>query len=124
MKGNLAAATSTGGLTNKLPGRVGDSPVIGAGTYACDATCALSATGDGEFFIRAVLAYDVSARMEYGGSTLTRATTEGLARVARLGGTGGLIAVDRNGAVAMPFNTEGMYRGCARPGAKFVTEIF
>ena len=122
--GNLAAATSTGGMTNKLPGRVGDSPLIGAGTYANNATCAVSGTGDGEFFIRAVLAHDVSARMAYGGATLAAAARDALAHVARLGGTGGLIAVDRRGRIALPFNTEGMYRGYVRAGEAPLTAIF
>jgi isoaspartyl peptidase/L-asparaginase-like protein (Ntn-hydrolase superfamily) len=122
--GNLAAATSTGGLTNKLAGRVGDSPVIGAGTYASNATCAVSATGDGEFFIRAVLAHDVSARIAYGGATLDDAAREALANVAALGGTGGLVAVDRSGRIVLPFNTEGMYRGHVREGEEPVTAIF
>jgi L-asparaginase / beta-aspartyl-peptidase len=122
--GNLAAATSTGGMTNKLPGRVGDSPLIGAGTYANNATCAVSGTGDGEFFIRAVIAHDVSARMAYGDATLATAAGEALAHVRRLGGTGGLIAVDRRGRIALPFNTGGMYRGYVRAGEEPVTAIF
>jgi isoaspartyl peptidase/L-asparaginase-like protein (Ntn-hydrolase superfamily) len=114
--GNLAAATSTGGFTNKMAGRVGDSPVIGAGTYAGNATCAVSGTGSGEHFMRAVLAYDVAARMRYRGETLATAARRALARVTALGGDGGLIAVDRRGNVAMPFASEGMYRGHARNG--------
>ncbi|MGA7275154.1 MAG: isoaspartyl peptidase/L-asparaginase, partial [Candidatus Udaeobacter sp.] len=109
--GNLAAATSTGGTTNKRPGRVGDSPIIGAGTYANDATCAVSATGDGEYFIRATVGHDVSALMEYRGMSLEEATQAVLDKVAKLGGTGGLIAIDRQGNIALPFNTSGMYRG-------------
>src|SRR5207253_589228 len=100
--GNLAAATSTGGMTNKLAGRVGDSPIIGAGTYANNSTCAVSATGDGEFFIRAVLGYDISARIEYGGETLGVAARRALARVAALGGSGGLVAIDRAGHIVLP----------------------
>lgn len=114
--GNLAAATSTGGYTNKLPGRVGDSPLVGAGTYAENATCAVSATGTGEHFIRAVAAHDVAARMRYRGATLAQAASGALDRVAALGGDGGLIAVDRAGNIAMPFVSEGMYRGWARRG--------
>lgn len=114
--GNLAAATSTGGYTNKMVGRVGDSPIIGAGTYADNATCAVSTTGIGEYFIRAVVAYDVAARMRYLGETLGLAARRALARVVALGGDGGLIAVDRAGKVAMPFVSEGMYRGIARGG--------
>jgi len=110
--GNLAAATSTGGYIGKLPGRIGDSPIIGAGTYADNRCCAVSGTGRGELFIRSVLAYDVAARMQYRGQSLQRAAAAALANIARLGGTGGLIAVDRRGNVAMPFNSEGMYRAC------------
>ena len=123
-QGNLAAATSTGGMTNKLPGRVGDSPLIGAGTYANNATCAVSGTGDGEFFIRAVLAHDVSARMAYARTTLAAAARAALERVQALGGTGGLVAVDRSGRIALPFSTEGMYRGYVRAGGELVTAIF
>jgi L-asparaginase / beta-aspartyl-peptidase len=122
--GNLAAATSTGGTTNKLPGRVGDSPIIGGGTYANNATCAVSATGDGEYFIRATVAHDVSALMEYRGMRLSDAAQTVLDKVAKLGGTGGLIAVDRDGNIALPFNTAGMYRGHIDPNGKFVIEIY
>lgn len=114
--GHLAAATSTGGMTLKRFGRVGDSALIGAGTYAEDATCAVSATGHGEFFIRAVAAHDVAARMRYGGRTLGQAAAESIARVGALGGTGGLIAVDRQGNVALPFNSAGMYRAWRSSG--------
>ena len=107
--GRLAAATSTGGYTGKLPGRVGDSPIIGAGTYA-DERCAVSGTGLGEAFMRTVLAYDVAARMRYQGEKLARASAAALARIADLGADGGLIAVDRRGSIAMPFSSEGMYR--------------
>lgn len=113
--GHLAAATSTGGMTNKLPGRLGDSPLIGCGTYADDRTAAVSCTGHGESFIRVAAAHDVCARMAYGGASLEAATHavvhEALPAVQ---GTGGLIAVDRQGNVCLPFNTEGMYRGIAR----------
>ena len=122
--GNLAAATSTGGTTNKRPGRVGDSPIIGAGTYANNATCALSATGDGEYFIRATVGHDVSALMEYRGMSLKEAAQAVLDKVAKLGGTGGLIAIDRQGNVTLPFNTSGMYRGYVDPNGKFVVEIY
>ncbi len=115
--GHLAAATSTGGMTNKLPGRLGDSPLIGCGTYADDRTAAVSCTGHGESFIRVAAAHDVCARMAYGGASLESATHavvhEALPAVQ---GTGGLIAVDRQGNVCLPFNTEGMYRGLARVG--------
>ncbi len=108
--GNLAAATSTGGMTNKKFGRIGDTPVIGAGTYADNASCAVSCTGHGEFFIRRVAAYDVSARMNYKGLTLDQAAAETIASLTELGGEGGLIAVDAAGNIAMPMNSEGMYR--------------
>jgi len=109
--GNTAAATSTGGMTNKKWGRVGDSPMIGAGTYANNATCAVSCTGSGEYFIRGVVAYDVSCLMEYKGLTLQEAAAEVIQnRILKIGGDGGLIAVDAQGNIAMPFNTEGMYR--------------
>ena len=115
--GHLAAATSTGGMTNKLPGRLGDSPLIGCGTYADDRTAAVSCTGHGESFIRVAAAHDVCARMAYGGASLEAATHavvhEALPAVQ---GTGGLIAVDRQGNVCLPFTTEGMYRGLARVG--------
>jgi beta-aspartyl-peptidase (threonine type) len=122
--GNLAAATSTGGTTNKLPGRIGDTPVIGAGTYANNQTCAVSCTGDGEYFIRAVAAHEVSALMKYRGMTLQDAAQTALDSVKQLGGTGGLIAIDRNGDIALPFNTNGMYRGYVDPNGKFVVEIY
>jgi beta-aspartyl-peptidase (threonine type) len=109
--GNIAAATSTGGMTNKRFGRVGDSPMIGAGTYANNKTCAVSCTGSGEYFIRGVVAYDVSALMEYKGLSLSEAASEVIQhRILEIGGDGGLIAVDALGNVTMPFNTEGMYR--------------
>lgn len=108
--GNLASATSTGGMTNKKFGRVGDTPLIGAGTYA-DETCAVSCTGHGEFFMLGVTAYDVAARMKYKGLELHEAVTETISRLTEIGGEGGLIAVDANGNVTLPFNSEGMYRG-------------
>ena len=122
--GNLAAGTSTGGMTNKRFGRVGDSPIIGAGTYANNATCALSATGYGEYFIRTVVGYDVSAQMEYQQKSLGDATVATLAKVAKLGGDGGVIAIDRAGHVAMPFNTAGMYRGFRLSTGEQTIEIF
>ncbi|SIQ95381.1 isoaspartyl peptidase/L-asparaginase family protein [Pontibacter lucknowensis] len=110
--GDLAAATSTGGMTNKNYNRIGDSPVIGSGTYANNDTCAISCTGHGEFFIRAVVAYDVSCLMEYKGYTLQEACDEVVMdKLVRFGGEGGLIAVDNKGNIALPFNSEGMYRG-------------
>jgi L-asparaginase / beta-aspartyl-peptidase len=122
--GNLAAATSTGGTTNKLAGRIGDSPIIGAGTYANNATCAVSGTGDGEYFIRATVGHDISALMEYRKMKLQDAAQAVLDKVAKLGGTGGLIAVDKNGNIALPFNTSGMYRGHVDSSGKFVVEIY
>lgn len=111
--GNIAAATSTGGMTNKKWGRVGDSPMIGAGNYANNKTCAVSCTGSGEFFIRGVVAYDVSCLMEHKGMTLAQATDEVInKRILEINGDGGLIAIDAKGNIAMPFNTEGMYRAC------------
>lgn len=110
--GNLAAATSTGGMTNKKFGRVGDSPIIGAGTYANNNTCAVSCTGHGEFFIRKVIAYDISAMMEYKGFTVQQAADEAVfKKLLPIGGMGGVIAVDKKGNFTMPFNTPGMYRG-------------
>ena len=109
--GNIAAATSTGGMTNKKWGRVGDSPMIGSGNYANNKTCAVSCTGSGEFFIRGVVAYDVSCLMEYKGMSLEEASREVIGkRILEIGGDGGLIAVDAKGNISMPFNTEGMYR--------------
>lgn len=123
--GNLAAATSTGGMTNKKWGRVGDSPMIGAGTYANNKTCAVSCTGSGEFFIRGVVAYDVSCLMEYKGLSLQQAADEVIMRrVLKIGGDGGLIAVDAQGNIAMPFNTEGMYRGFKTSGGEDVVMIY
>jgi beta-aspartyl-peptidase (threonine type) len=122
--GNLAAATSTGGMTNKLPGRIGDTPVIGAGTYANNKTCAVSCTGDGEYFIRVAAAHEVSALMEHRGMKLLEAAQSALDAVKELGGTGGLIAIDKNGDIALPFNTNGMYRGYVDPAGKFVVEIY
>lgn len=108
--GNLAAGTSTGGMTNKKYGRVGDAPIIGAGTYANNATCAVSATGWGEFFIRVGVARDIAAQMEYRGTPLREAAAATIAKVAKLGGDGGVIALDAQGNIAMEFNSPGMYR--------------
>jgi len=110
--GDLAAATSTGGMTNKRQGRVGDSPIIGAGTYAKNGVCAVSATGHGEYFIRAVAAYHICVSVEYRGLSLAQAVRETVhERVRALGGTGGIIAVDTHGHLVMDFSTEGMFRG-------------
>lgn len=109
--GNLAAGTSTGGMTNKRWGRIGDSPIIGAGTYANNNTCAVSGTGWGEFFIRGVVAYDISALMEYKGMSLQQAAREVIQKKnPELGGNGGIVAIDNQGNIAMEFNTAGMYR--------------
>ncbi|MCW5517673.1 isoaspartyl peptidase/L-asparaginase family protein [Muriicola sp. Z0-33] len=111
ISGNVAAATSTGGMTNKRYGRIGDSPLIGVGNYANNKTCAVSCTGSGEFFIRGVVAYDVSCLIEFKGLSLQNACNEVIHnRLADIGGDGGLIAVDSKGNIALPFNTEGMYR--------------
>jgi beta-aspartyl-peptidase (threonine type) len=123
--GNLAAGTSTGGMTNKRYGRIGDTPIIGAGTYANNKTCAISCTGHGEFFIRAVVAYDISCLMEYKGLSLVEACNEVVHRkLVDIGGEGGLIAVDAFGNVSTPFNSEGMYRGMKREGEDFLVEIY
>lgn len=116
-KGNLAAATSTGGMTNKLPGRVGDSPLVGAGCYANNANVAVACTGTGEDFIRALAAYDIAALMEYAHLSLQEACERVvMEKLPALGGSGGLIAVDSEGNVALPFNSEGMYRAWAYAG--------
>lgn len=123
--GNLAAATSTGGMTNKKFGRVGDAPIIGAGTYANNATCAISCTGWGEFYIRLVMAKTISDMMEFGKIPLQQAATEMvMKKLPALGGDGGLIAVDKDGNFAMPFNTEGMYRGYVDPDGRIVVKIY
>jgi len=124
-QGNLAAATSTGGMTNKRPGRVGDSPLIGAGTYADNRTAAVSCTGTGEMFIRMATAYDVCARMAYGGVSLDTAAREVVMKaLPTIGGRGGLIAVDGRGNLSLRFNTEGMYRGWARVGETPLSAIY
>lgn len=124
-QGNLAAATSTGGITNKQVGRVGDAPLIGAGCYASNRTCAVSTTGTGEMFIRMVAAYDVAAQMEYAGTPLAEAARRVVEdKLPTIGGKGGLIAVDAQGNVTLPFNTEGMYRGYARVGEPPVASIY
>ncbi len=123
--GNLAAATSTGGMTNKKFGRIGDSPIIGAGTYADNETCAISATGHGEYFIRAVVAHDIASLMRYKGLSLQAAAEEVIMKkLAKLGGTGGIVAIDRSGTIAMPFNTEGMYRAYKVQGGKTFVAIY
>jgi beta-aspartyl-peptidase (threonine type) len=117
-QGHLAAATSTGGMTNKKAGRVGDSPLIGAGCYADDASCAVSCTGTGEAFIRLLAAHEISALMRHRGLPLAEAAAAVIARLPTVQGDGGLVAVSARGEVAMPFNTEGMYRGWVRAGGE------
>lgn len=125
MFGNLAAATSTGGMTNKLPGRVGDSPLVGAGCYANNASVAVSCTGTGEVFIRALAAYDIAALMDYGGLSLSEACERVvMEKLPALGGSGGLIAIDHEGNVALPFNSEGMYRARGYAGDTPTTGIY
>lgn len=122
--GNLAAATSTGGMTAKRPGRVGDCPVIGAGTWADNASCAVSATGTGEVFIRHAAAHEIAARMRWGEQPLARAAADVVAELGRDGGDGGLIAVATDGTVVLPFNCAGMYRGVIGPDAIARTAIY
>ncbi|ROR72726.1 isoaspartyl peptidase/L-asparaginase family protein [Bogoriella caseilytica] len=122
--GHLAAATSTGGITNKQPGRVGDTPIFGAGTYADDRSCAVSATGMGEGFMRAVAAHEIAALMTYAGLSLTEAAATVIhERLPEVGGDGGLIAVDAQGNVSLPMNTTGMYRAVARVGGELQAAI-
>ncbi len=125
VNGNLAAGTSTGGMTLKKWGRIGDSPVIGAGTWADNATCGISATGHGEFFIRNAVAHDIAALMEYKGLSVQEAADLVIQqKLVAQGATGGVIALDRNGNVAMSFNTAGMYRGYALADAEPVVQVF
>jgi beta-aspartyl-peptidase (threonine type) len=123
--GNLAAATSTGGMTNKRWGRIGDSPIIGAGTYADNATCAVSATGSGEYFIRAVVAHEICARVRLSGVSAAQAAHDVIhGRLEQLGGDGGVIVVDKDGALALEFNTEGMFRGARDSGGRREVAIY
>lgn len=123
--GNIAAATSTGGMTNKKFGRVGDSPVIGAGTYANNDTCAISCTGHGEFFIRSVVAYDISCLMEYKGLSLKEACDLVVhQKLVKIGGEGGLVAIDAMGNIEMPFNSEGMFRGMKKSSGEMHVGIY
>ena len=120
-EGNLAAGTSTGGMTNKRWGRIGDSPIVGAGVYASNETCAVSSTGHGEYFIRYMVAYDIAARMAYLGEDLKTAGEYVInKKLVEKGGSGGVIALDKDGNVAMPFNSKGMYRGYAKPNERVV----
>jgi len=123
--GNIAAGTSTGGMTNKKYGRIGDSPIIGSGTYANNATCGVSSTGHGEYFIRAQVAYDISALMEYKGLSLQDATEEVIQKkLVDLGGTGGIVALDHLGNVSMEFNTAGMYRATMNDQDELVVGMY
>ena len=122
--GNVAAATSTGGMTNKKFGRIGDTPIPGAGTYADNQTCAVSCTGHGEFFIRNVVAYDVAALMKYKNLSLQDAAREVVEKLRAIGGEGGLIAVDTKGNLTLPFNSEGMYRGFVAADGEFIIKIY
>ena len=123
--GNLAAGTSTGGMTNKKFNRIGDAPIIGAGTYANNKTCAVSSTGWGEFFIRGVVAYDISAMMEYKGVSLQEAAREVIQKkVPDMGGNGGIIAIDNDGNVAMEFNTSGMYRASINKNSELTIGLY
>ncbi|MDO8999460.1 MAG: isoaspartyl peptidase/L-asparaginase [Bacteroidota bacterium] len=123
--GNLAAGTSTGGMTNKKHGRVGDTPIIGAGTYANNKTCAISCTGHGEFFIRSVVAYDISCLMEYKGLSLKKACDiVVMDKLVKIGGEGGLIAIDNKGNIELPFNSEGMYRASKKEGEEMFIGIY
>jgi L-asparaginase / beta-aspartyl-peptidase len=123
--GDLAAATSTGGTTRKRPGRVGDSPIIGAGTYAKNGACAVSATGYGEYFIRTVAAYDVCAQVEYARRTLAEAVSSVLRdKIGKMGGDGGIIAVGADGTIVMDFNTEGMFRAACDARGRREISIF
>ncbi len=119
--GDLAAATSTGGMTNKKFGRIGDSPIIGAGTYANNNTCAISCTGSGEYLMKGVTAYDISCMMEYGGMSLYDASHQSInTHLLKLGGDGGVVGIDRKGNIVMPFNCEGMYRASKNRNASNV----
>ncbi len=124
VSGNLAAATSTGGMTNKKFGRIGDTPLVGAGTYAENNTCAVSCTGHGEFFMLASAAYDVAARMKYKNIPLLAAAQETIDYLSEIGGEGGLIAVDRFANITLPFNSDGMYRGLIDANGKLKIEIY
>jgi beta-aspartyl-peptidase (threonine type) len=123
--GNIAAATSTGGMTNKQFGRIGDTPVIGSGTYANNNTCAVSCTGHGEYFLRSVVAYDISCLIEYGKLTLEEACNKVVKdKLVKIGGEGGLVAIDAKGNISLTFNSPGMYRGYVREGGDFKVMIY
>jgi len=123
--GNLSAGTSTGGMTNKKYGRVGDVPIIGAGTYANNNTCALSATGHGEFFIRNVVTHDISALMEYKNLSLNQAAEKVIMqKLVKQKGAGGVVGIDKTGNITMTFNTKGMFHGVKTSDGKSVVKIF
>lgn len=123
--GNISAGTSTGGMTNKRWGRIGDAPIIGSGTYANNKTCGVSSTGWGEYFIRSQVAYDISAQMEYQQKTLKEATTDVIQnKLTKLGGTGGVVALDKNGNMSFEFNTEGMYRASMDEKGELIIKIY
>ena len=123
--GNIAAGTSTGGMTNKRWGRIGDSPIIGSGTYANNLTCGVSSTGWGEYFIRGQVAYDISAQMEYQNKTLKEATKDVIQnKLTKLGGTGGIVALDKNGNMSFEFNTAGMYRASMNDKDELIVKIY
>lgn len=123
--GNIAAGTSTGGMTNKRWGRIGDAPIIGSGTYANNNTCGVSSTGWGEYFIRSQVAYDISAQMEYLQKSLKEATTDVIQnKLTKLGGTGGVVALDKNGNMSFEFNTAGMYRASMNDKGDLVIKIY
>jgi L-asparaginase / beta-aspartyl-peptidase len=125
LQGNLAASTSTGGMTNQVAGRVGDTPMVGSGTFANNQTCAVSCTGTGESFIRAVAAYDVSALMAYGGHSLSEAGNRVVfENLPKVDGMGGLIGVDRSGNIILPFNSEGMYRAFCKSGEPLQIKMY
>ena len=123
--GNIAAGTSTGGMTNKRWGRIGDAPIIGSGTYANNKTCGVSSTGWGEYFIRSQVAYDISAQMEYQKKTLKEATKDVIQnKLTKLGGTGGVVALDNKGNMSFEFNTAGMYRASMNDAGELVLKIY
>ena len=122
--GNITSGTSTGGMTNKKWNRIGDVPIIGAGTYANNNTCGISSTGWGEYFIRNVVAYDISAQIEYNKKSIKNAAKNTLKKVKELGGSGGVIGIDKNLNIIMEFNTEGMYRGYKKSNGDTAIEIY
>ena len=124
-EGNITAGTSTGGMTNKRWNRIGDSPIIGAGTYANNKTCGVSSTGWGEYFIRGMVAHDISAQMEYKNATLQEATHRVIQKkLTKLGGTGGVVALDKNGNMSFEFNTAGMYRASMNDKGELILKIY